>query len=76
MVPAEQCACQGCGHSKKKVVADEQSWFAKWFVVEDGVISVSLRNMTIVCGLSITVALLLILYFSCNDGTGRYVCTW
>lgn len=32
--------------------------------------------MTIVCALSITVALLLILYFSCNDGTGRYVCTY
>ena len=32
--------------------------------------------MTIVSALSITVALLLILYFSCNDGTGRYVCTY
>jgi hypothetical protein len=68
------CACQGCGHSKKQVAA--KSWFAQWFVVEQGVISICLRNMTIVCGVSITVALLLILYFSCNDGTGRYVCTY
>jgi Frag1/DRAM/Sfk1 family len=43
--------------------------------VEDGVISVSLRNLTIVSALSITLALILILIASCNDGTGRYVCT-
>ena len=43
--------------------------------MEEGVISVSLRNLTIVCSLVITVTLLLILFFSCNDGSGKYVCT-
>jgi hypothetical protein len=43
--------------------------------MEDGVISVSLRNLTIFCSLLITATLLLILYASCNDGTGNYVCT-
>ena len=36
----------------------------------------SLKNFTIFFALSISVALLAILYASCNDGTGEYVCTY
>jgi hypothetical protein len=72
------CSCNGCDthQQTKKKVEDQKSFFAQWFVMEDGVISVSLRNLTITCSLVISVTLLLILYFSCNDGTGRYVCTF
>ena len=35
-----------------------------------------MRNLTISGALSITVALLAILYASCNDGTGHYQCTY
>jgi hypothetical protein len=66
------CKCQGA--PKKK--AGDSPYFEQWFIDEDGAISVSLRNLTIVSGLAITVALLAILYFSCNDGTGRYECTY
>jgi hypothetical membrane protein len=73
----QQCACKAChGPQQAAKKIDVESFFAKWFVFEDGVISVSLRNLTIVCSLVITTTLLLILFFSCNDGTGRYVCTF
>ena len=38
-------------------------------------IEISLKNFTILAGLSISVALIAILIASCNDGTGDYVCT-
>ena len=76
MAQPVSCSCNGCGsHQAKKKTEDYKSFFATWFVMEDGVISISLRNLTISCSLLITVTLLLILYASCNDGTGRYVCT-
>ena len=71
------CSCHGCDapQQEKKKVNEDSSFFEKWFVMEKGVISISLRNLTITCSLVISVVLLLILYASCNDGTGRYVCT-
>jgi len=77
MAQPASCSCHGCGAqpAKKKAVNDYKSFFETWFVMEDGVISVSLRNLTITCSAVITVTLLLILYASCNDGTGDYVCT-
>ena len=67
-------SCHGCcaQPAKKKAINDYKSFFETWFVMEDGVISVSLRNLTITCSAVITVTLLLILYASCNDGTGNY----
>ena len=47
-----------------------------WIRNDDGFISISLKNFTIFFALSISVALLAILYASCNDGTGEYVCTY
>jgi hypothetical protein len=73
IVPASQCSCNGCGHSIKKT--EEKSAFASWFVVEQGVISLSLRGMTIFFSLFITAALVVMLYLSCNDGKGDYKCT-
>ena len=77
MAQPASCSCHGCGTQpeKKKAAYDYKSFFETWFVMEDGVISVSLRNLTITCSALITVTLLLILYLSCNDGTGDYVCT-
>jgi hypothetical protein len=77
MAQPASCSCHGCGAqpAKKKAVNDYKSFFETWFVMEDGVISISLRNLTITCSAVITVTLLLILYASCNDGTGDYVCT-
>ena len=43
---------------------------------EEGSIAVSLRNLTLVSAMSVSVSLLVMLYFSCNDGTGEYVCTY
>lgn len=70
------CKCSGCHSTAPAPKKDSKSFFSQWFVMEDGVISVSLRNMTITFALLISVTLLLILYFSCNDGTGRYQCTF
>lgn len=44
-------------------------------MVEEGVISLSLRSLTLVFSSIVTVTLLCILVASCNDGTGQYVCT-
>ena len=46
-----------------------KGWFAPFFIVENGVVSFSLRDITLVSGLSITVALLWMLYVTCTDGT-------
>ena len=70
---AHSCNCGGCHAAPPK--AAYKSFFSKWFVLEDGVISVSLKNLTIVSALSITVALVLMLIASCNDGKGDYICT-
>lgn len=43
--------------------------------MEEGVISLSLRSLTLVFSSAVTATLLLILVASCNDGTGKYVCT-
>jgi len=59
-----------------KVVAEEKSSFSQWFVVEDGLISLSLKQLTIFGSALVTATLLLILVASCNDGTGQYVCTF
>jgi hypothetical protein len=77
MAQPASCSCHGCGvqPAKKKAADGTKSFFETWFVMEDGVISVSLRNLTIACSALISVTLLLILYASCNDGTGDYVCT-
>jgi hypothetical protein len=69
-----QC-CSNC-NGVKKTSNQVKSYFSEWFVTQDGVISFSLKNMTILFGLGITVTLVAILYASCNDGTGQYVCTW
>ncbi len=53
----------------------EKSAFSSWFVVEEGVISISLRSITIFFSVFITAVLLVMLYLSCNDGTGDYKCT-
>jgi hypothetical membrane protein len=76
MAQPASCSCNGCGsHQAKKKTEDYKSFFASWFALEDGVISISLRNLTITCSVVISITLLLILYASCNDGTDRYVCT-
>ena len=76
--PPQNTGCHGCPchGSQKAAKKDGDSWFSQWFVMEQGVISISLKNLTIVSALSISVTLLYILYASCNDGTGRYVCTY
>lgn len=66
------CSCGGCGVKKTE---PKKSFFSQWFVMEDGVISVSLKNMTILFAMGISVALILMLIASCNDGTGDYKCT-
>jgi Frag1/DRAM/Sfk1 family len=68
------CSCGGCGVQKPK--KNFSSWFSQWFVMEDGVISVSLKNMTILFALTITGALVAMLVASCNDGKGDYICTF
>jgi len=71
----QACSCGGCHASVQPKQATYKSFFAQWFVVEEGVISVSLRNLTIVSALTITLTLIAILIASCNDGTGDYKCT-
>ncbi|TNV86768.1 hypothetical protein FGO68_gene16367 [Halteria grandinella] len=71
MVQQQPCTCY-----KHQQATPKKSVFERWFVDEDGSISVSLRNLTIVSALSVSVSLLTMLYFSCNDGTGEYVCTY
>jgi hypothetical protein len=44
--------------------------------MEEGIISVSLKNFTIFFALAISVALIAMLIASCNDGTGDYKCTF
>ena len=46
-----------------------QSMFNKFFIVEDGVISFSQRNITIISCLVVTSYLLIMGYISCTDGT-------
>jgi hypothetical protein len=79
VVPQQEqlaCSCGSCGVAQKPATATQyKSFFEKWFVLEDGVISISLRDMTIVSGLTITINLLIMLIASCNDGTGDYKCT-
>jgi hypothetical protein len=53
-----------------------KSFFSSWFIVQDGVISLSLRSLTIFYAALISVTLVAILIASCNDGTGRYQCTF
>ena len=60
---------------QQPVKAAEKSAFSQWFVVEDGLISLSLKRLTIFFSATFTAMLLLILVASCNDGTGQYVCT-
>lgn len=43
-------------------------------MIDDGVISLSLKTLTIVIGLAISVTLLAELYVTCSDGT--FVCTY
>ena len=45
------------------------SWFSDWFALEDGVISVSLKNLTLVLSIIVTAVLLGMLYQSCTDGS-------
>jgi hypothetical protein len=45
-----------------------RSCFKQFYVIQDGVISLSLRDMTIAGCLAITVALLYMLYAACKDG--------
>ena len=54
--------------SKKK----SSSWFSKFFILEDGVISLSLRDMTVILSLGMSATLLVMGYLSCTDGT--FVC--
>ncbi len=51
---------------QEEMVVDEvKSIFAPFFIVEDGVISFSLRDLTIIGCVSISVALLTMLYQTC-----------
>ena len=52
-----------------------QSVSQPWVVDSDGIVSISLRKMTVTLSLAISATLLVMLYLSCNDGTGDYVCT-
>jgi hypothetical protein len=72
---SHKCSCGGCGSTNIKKV-EYKSWFSQWFVMEEGVISVSLKNFTIFFALAISVALIAMLIASCNDGTGDYKCTF
>lgn len=47
-----------------------KSYFEKFFVIQDGVISLSLRDMTLVSCIAISASLLVMLYQSC---TNQYV---
>lgn len=48
-------------------ISNSKSIFARFFIIQDGVISLSLRDMTVVCSSLISVSLLVMLYFSCNN---------
>eukprot|EP00347_Sterkiella_histriomuscorum_P005602 403355972 len=57
-----------------KRISNSKSIFAKFFIIEDGIISLSLRDMTIACSATISIGLLVMLYFSCNNND--FECTW
>ena len=46
-----------------------KSVFSKFFVIQEGVISISLRDITVSLGLTLTACLLWWLYATCTDGT-------
>ena len=46
----------------------EKSIFEPFFVIQDGVISLSVKNMTVIGAVAITVGLLYMLYEACVDG--------
>jgi hypothetical protein len=73
-LPSGPCSCGAC-HVSAAPKKDYKSFFSSWFVVQDGVISLSLRTMTIFFSVLITLTLIAILIASCNDGTGKYQCT-
>jgi len=50
----------------------KSGWFSKFFILEDGVISLSLRDMTVILSLGMSATLLAMGYLSCTDGT--FVC--
>lgn len=51
----------------QKRMSNSKSIFAKFFIIQDGVISLSLRDMTIVCSAAISLSLIVMLYFSCKN---------
>lgn len=46
-----------------------KSWFKKFFVIEEGVISLSLRELTVLLSMGISATLLIMGYQACTDGT-------
>ena len=60
-----------CKCSKKK--NHKGSIFSKWFVVEEGVISLSLKDFTVLFSLIVTLTLLMMLWQSCQ--AGNFECT-
>lgn len=52
-----------------QVSANKKSWFSDYFIIQDGVISFSLKALTLVFCIAISGSLLAMLYQSCSAGT-------
>ena len=52
-----------------KTIKKSDSWFSQFFVLDDGVISLSLRDMTIILSLGISGTLIAMGYIACTDGS-------
>ena len=50
------------------------SRFSLLFVEDEGVISLSLKDLTLICSVSINVTLISMLYVSCSYGTEKFEC--
>lgn len=71
--PAEAMTTPNDSENLIKSKKTSASWFSKFFVFEDGVISLSLKVMTIVISLGVSATLLVMGYTACTDGT--FTCT-
>mmetsp|Transcript_3547 Transcript_3547/g.2576 ORF Transcript_3547/g.2576 Transcript_3547/m.2576 type:complete len:121 (-) Transcript_3547:433-795(-) len=66
MMYSPQCTCSSLPPTPKQ---KSRSCFNPFFYIENGIISLSLRDTTLIGCLLITVSLLYFLYATCTDGT-------
>eukprot|EP00347_Sterkiella_histriomuscorum_P021372 403334206 len=51
-----------------KTGKNSNSWFSKFFEVQDGVISLSLKDQTLILSIGISIALIIMCFVSCKEG--------